>query len=141
MAALTPSSSVQQPTLSDMTMYEMNFSLLVEDTLKNIDLPEYRQIIVEVRKRGKNFYTEETEASKRIESTEAQIDFYSALHWLCPAILAAITSLAKNQASLVSQVVLIRADRWIENAPHTARLLSACFVSTDCLSRVAVGIE
>ncbi|XP_007540285.1 phosphorylase b kinase regulatory subunit beta isoform X3 [Poecilia formosa] len=38
----------QQPTLSDMTMYEMNFSLLVEDTLKNIDLPEYRQIIVEL---------------------------------------------------------------------------------------------
>uniref|UniRef100_A0A668W1M3 Phosphorylase b kinase regulatory subunit n=1 Tax=Oreochromis aureus TaxID=47969 RepID=A0A668W1M3_OREAU len=38
----------QQPTLSDMTMYEMNFSLLVEDTLKNIVLPEYRQIIVEV---------------------------------------------------------------------------------------------
>lgn len=32
-----------------MTMYEMNFSLLVEDTLKNIVLPEYRQIIVEVR--------------------------------------------------------------------------------------------
>lgn len=31
-----------------MTMYEMNFSLLVEDTLKNIVLPEYRQIIVEV---------------------------------------------------------------------------------------------
>lgn len=40
---------LQQPTLSDMTMYEMNFSLLVEDTLKNIVLPEYRQIIVEVR--------------------------------------------------------------------------------------------
>ena len=39
---------LQQPTLSDMTMYEMNFSLLVEDTLKNIVLPEYRQIIVEV---------------------------------------------------------------------------------------------
>lgn len=39
--------SLQQPTLSDMTMYEMNFSLLVEDTLKNIVLPEYRQIIVE----------------------------------------------------------------------------------------------
>ncbi|XP_036399756.1 phosphorylase b kinase regulatory subunit beta isoform X2 [Megalops cyprinoides] len=38
----------QQPTLSDMTMYEMNFSLLVEDMLKNIDLPEYRQIIVEL---------------------------------------------------------------------------------------------
>lgn len=32
-----------------MTMYEMNFSLLVEDKLKNIVLPEYRQIIVEVR--------------------------------------------------------------------------------------------
>lgn len=40
---------MQQPTLSDMTMYEMNFSLLVEDTLKNIVLPEYRQIIVEAR--------------------------------------------------------------------------------------------
>lgn len=38
----------QQPTLSDMTMYEMNFSLLVEDTLRNIVLPEYRQIIVEL---------------------------------------------------------------------------------------------
>lgn len=38
----------QQPTLSDMTMYEMNFSLLVEDMLQNIDQPEYRQIIVEV---------------------------------------------------------------------------------------------
>lgn len=38
----------QQPTLSDMTMYEMNFSLLVEATLKNIVLPEYRQIIVEL---------------------------------------------------------------------------------------------
>lgn len=32
-----------------MTMYEMNFSLLVEDTLKNIVLPEYRLIIVEAR--------------------------------------------------------------------------------------------
>uniref|UniRef100_A0A8C4S6P3 Phosphorylase b kinase regulatory subunit n=1 Tax=Erpetoichthys calabaricus TaxID=27687 RepID=A0A8C4S6P3_ERPCA len=38
----------QQPTLSDMTMYEMNFSLLVEDMLKNIVQPEYRQIIVEL---------------------------------------------------------------------------------------------
>ncbi|XP_062275709.1 phosphorylase b kinase regulatory subunit beta isoform X3 [Scomber scombrus] len=38
----------QQPTLSDMTMYEMNFSLLVEDTMKKIVLPEYRQIIVEL---------------------------------------------------------------------------------------------
>ncbi|XP_053557941.1 phosphorylase b kinase regulatory subunit beta isoform X1 [Bombina bombina] len=38
----------QQPTLSDMTMYEMNFSLLVEDMLQNIAEPEYRQIIVEL---------------------------------------------------------------------------------------------
>ena len=38
----------QQPTLSDMTMYEMNFSLLVEDMLQNIDQSEYRQIIVEL---------------------------------------------------------------------------------------------
>ncbi|XP_041505521.1 phosphorylase b kinase regulatory subunit beta isoform X1 [Microtus oregoni] len=38
----------QQPTLSDMTMYEMNFSLLVEDILGNIDQPKYRQIIVEL---------------------------------------------------------------------------------------------
>lgn len=38
----------QQPTLSDMTMYEMNFSLLVEDMLGNIDQPKYRQIIVEL---------------------------------------------------------------------------------------------
>ncbi|XP_064527197.1 phosphorylase b kinase regulatory subunit beta isoform X6 [Pseudopipra pipra] len=38
----------QQPTLSDMTMYEMNFSLLVEDMLQNIDQPQYRQIIVEL---------------------------------------------------------------------------------------------
>ncbi|XP_027540968.1 phosphorylase b kinase regulatory subunit beta isoform X4 [Neopelma chrysocephalum] len=38
----------QQPTLSDMTMYEMNFSLLVEDMLQDIDQPQYRQIIVEL---------------------------------------------------------------------------------------------
>ncbi|XP_042196171.1 phosphorylase b kinase regulatory subunit beta isoform X3 [Callorhinchus milii] len=38
----------QQPTLSDMTMYEMNFSLLVEGLLKDIVKPEYRQIIVEL---------------------------------------------------------------------------------------------
>ncbi|XP_062923000.1 phosphorylase b kinase regulatory subunit beta isoform X3 [Mobula hypostoma] len=38
----------QQPTLSDMAMYEMNFSLLVEDTLQDIVQPEYRQIIVEL---------------------------------------------------------------------------------------------
>uniref|UniRef100_A0A9L0SAF3 Phosphorylase b kinase regulatory subunit n=1 Tax=Equus caballus TaxID=9796 RepID=A0A9L0SAF3_HORSE len=38
----------QQPTLSDMTMYEMNFSLLVEDMLGNVDQPQYRQIVVEL---------------------------------------------------------------------------------------------
>ncbi|XP_026531751.1 phosphorylase b kinase regulatory subunit beta [Notechis scutatus] len=38
----------QQPTLSDMTMYEMNFSLLVEDMLRSIDQPEFRQMIVEL---------------------------------------------------------------------------------------------
>ncbi|XP_045674622.1 phosphorylase b kinase regulatory subunit beta isoform X4 [Phyllostomus hastatus] len=38
----------QQPTLSDMTMYEMNFSLLVEDMLGSIDRPQYRQIVVEL---------------------------------------------------------------------------------------------
>lgn len=37
----------QQPTLSDMTMYEMNFSLLVEQMLSKIADPAYRQIIVE----------------------------------------------------------------------------------------------
>ena len=31
-----------------MTMYEMNFSLLVEDMLGNIDQPKYRQIVVEL---------------------------------------------------------------------------------------------
>ncbi|ETE72965.1 Phosphorylase b kinase regulatory subunit beta [Ophiophagus hannah] len=36
----------QQPTLSDMTMYEMNFSLLVEDMLRSIDQPEFRQIVL-----------------------------------------------------------------------------------------------
>lgn len=40
-----------------MTMYEMNFSLLVEDMLQNIDQPEYRQIIVEVcGLQGMKFY-------------------------------------------------------------------------------------
>ncbi|XP_058393196.1 phosphorylase b kinase regulatory subunit beta-like [Diceros bicornis minor] len=38
----------QQPTMSDMTMYEMNFSLLVEDMLGNIDQLKYRQIVVEL---------------------------------------------------------------------------------------------
>ncbi|XP_073999627.1 probable phosphorylase b kinase regulatory subunit beta isoform X2 [Rhodnius prolixus] len=37
-----------QPTLSDMTASELNFSLLVEDLLNQINQPEYRQIIVEL---------------------------------------------------------------------------------------------
>jgi phosphorylase kinase alpha/beta subunit len=37
----------QQPTLSDMTQYELNFSLLVEQMLSKIIDPAYRQIIVE----------------------------------------------------------------------------------------------
>jgi len=37
----------QQPTLSDMTRYELNFSLLVEQMLSKIVDPAYRQIIVE----------------------------------------------------------------------------------------------
>ena len=40
--------SLQQPTLSDMTMYELNFSLLVEQMLSKIVDPAYRQITVEV---------------------------------------------------------------------------------------------
>ena len=39
---------LQQPTLSDMTQYELNFSLLVEQMLSKIADPAYRQIIVEV---------------------------------------------------------------------------------------------
>jgi len=38
----------QQPTLSNMTMSELNFALLVEDMLFEIAKPEYRQLIVEV---------------------------------------------------------------------------------------------
>ncbi|CAH1778896.1 unnamed protein product [Owenia fusiformis] len=37
----------QQPTLSDMTMYELNFSLLVEQMLSKIIEPAYRQLMVE----------------------------------------------------------------------------------------------
>ncbi|ESP02603.1 hypothetical protein LOTGIDRAFT_224755 [Lottia gigantea] len=37
----------KQPTLSDMTMYELNFSLLVEQMLSKIIDPSYRQIMVE----------------------------------------------------------------------------------------------
>jgi len=42
------SAGVQQPTLSDMTQYELNFSLLVEQMLSKITDPAYRQMIVEV---------------------------------------------------------------------------------------------
>ncbi|KAI8482034.1 hypothetical protein Bbelb_402100 [Branchiostoma belcheri] len=38
----------QQPTLSDMTLSEMNFALLVERMLGRIAQPEYRQIMVEM---------------------------------------------------------------------------------------------
>ncbi|XP_074644676.1 phosphorylase b kinase regulatory subunit beta-like isoform X2 [Tubulanus polymorphus] len=37
----------QQPTLSDMTLYELNFMLLVEQMLSKIADPAYRQIVVE----------------------------------------------------------------------------------------------
>lgn len=38
----------QQPTLSDMTEYELNFALTIEDLLSRVAKPEYRQIMVEV---------------------------------------------------------------------------------------------
>uniref|UniRef100_A0A0P5Q2D6 Phosphorylase b kinase regulatory subunit n=1 Tax=Daphnia magna TaxID=35525 RepID=A0A0P5Q2D6_9CRUS len=38
----------QEPTLSHMTMSELNFSLLVEDMLFKIARPEYRQLVVEL---------------------------------------------------------------------------------------------
>ena len=38
----------QQPTQSDMTMYELNFSLLVEQMFSKIVEPAYRQLVVEV---------------------------------------------------------------------------------------------
>lgn len=38
----------QQPTLTDMTRYEMNFALSVEELLRKITHPEYRQIMVEL---------------------------------------------------------------------------------------------
>ncbi|XP_064639915.1 phosphorylase b kinase regulatory subunit beta-like isoform X2 [Lineus longissimus] len=37
----------QQPTLSDMTLYELNFMLLVEQMLSKIADPAYRQVVVE----------------------------------------------------------------------------------------------
>lgn len=39
----------QQPTVSSMTRSELTFALLVESLLHHIQLPEYRQIIVEVK--------------------------------------------------------------------------------------------
>lgn len=38
----------QQPTLSDMTDYELNFSIKVEEMLSKIDEPVFRQIVVEL---------------------------------------------------------------------------------------------
>ncbi|KAJ8947472.1 hypothetical protein NQ318_009775 [Aromia moschata] len=38
----------QQPTLSNMTKWELSFSLLVEEMLNHIQQPEYRQLIVEL---------------------------------------------------------------------------------------------
>ena len=38
----------QQPTLSDMTDYELNFSIKIEEMLSKIDEPVMRQIVVEV---------------------------------------------------------------------------------------------
>ena len=38
----------QQPTLSDMTDYELNFSIKVEEMLSKIDEPVFRQICIEV---------------------------------------------------------------------------------------------
>ena len=47
MVFITTLVSFQQPTLSDMTMYELNFSLLVEQMLSKIVDPAYRQLMVE----------------------------------------------------------------------------------------------
>ncbi|KRX98379.1 putative phosphorylase b kinase regulatory subunit beta [Trichinella pseudospiralis] len=38
----------QQPTLSDMTEYELNFALTIDELLSRIQIPEYRQIMVEL---------------------------------------------------------------------------------------------
>ena len=42
----------QQPTLSHMSLSELNFSLEVERMLHNISEPEYIQIVIEVSHRG-----------------------------------------------------------------------------------------
>ncbi len=39
----------QQPTLSDMTDYELNFSLKIEEMLSRISDPAYRCLVVEVK--------------------------------------------------------------------------------------------
>lgn len=39
---------MKRPTLSDMTDYELNFSIKIEEMLSSIDEPVFRQIIVEV---------------------------------------------------------------------------------------------
>ncbi|KAL1227892.1 putative phosphorylase b kinase regulatory subunit beta [Trichinella spiralis] len=38
----------QQPTLSDMTEYELNFALTIDELLSRIQVPEYRQVMVEL---------------------------------------------------------------------------------------------
>lgn len=38
----------QQPTLSSMTRSEIKFALIVEQMLNNIQVPEYRQVVVEL---------------------------------------------------------------------------------------------
>lgn len=39
----------QQPTLSDMTQYELTFAYEIESMMSVIAHPEYRQILVEVK--------------------------------------------------------------------------------------------
>jgi len=46
----------QQPTVSSMTRSELTFALLVESLLHHIQLPEYRQIIVEASNFNINRY-------------------------------------------------------------------------------------
>lgn len=38
----------QQPTLAEMTEYELNFAFTIDDLLSRIKKPEYRQLMVEV---------------------------------------------------------------------------------------------
>ncbi len=39
---------MKQPTISDMTDYELNFSIKIEEMLSKVNEPVFRQIIVEV---------------------------------------------------------------------------------------------